>query len=348
MALCQAPCLSKLASQGRTSIKAVSGARAFASVIKQYGSHHVGCLTAGSNGRCVAFQYKACSGTSRRLLVTANASANSESTPEQPRPTVIHSPFLPTLDALTTGGTILLLDKPQEWTSFDVCAKLRGTLKHVTGLKKFKVGHAGTLDPMATGLLIVCAGKATKLVDSFTNMDKVYTGTLKLGENTPSYDAETEVDETLPWEHLTNEDLSQAADTFLGPIQQVPPIYSAIKMGGEALYKKARRGETSATVEIKARAVTIKEFSAWREDETSPFVKFRIECSKGTYIRSLVYDIGRHMGTVAHMTELRRESIGEYSVQEAWDVAGLVDGLQDAKATAAAAAVTDEHKIASN
>eukprot|EP00959_Pyramimonas_sp_CCMP1952_P329652 6901968-Pyramimonas_sp.AAC.1 len=138
----------------------------------------------------LGLHHRARHGVTRTLAVATAADASSA--PEKPKPTVIHSPSLPKMDDLMTGGAILLLDKPQEWTSFDACAKLRGCLKRLTGARKYKVGHAGTLDPMATGLLIICAGKATKLVDSFTNMDKVYTGTIKLGESTASYDAETE------------------------------------------------------------------------------------------------------------------------------------------------------------
>ncbi|KAL3679468.1 hypothetical protein R1sor_022424 [Riccia sorocarpa] len=214
------------------------------------------------------------------------------------------------------GGTVVLIDKPQGWTSFAVCNKLR----HV--LKVQKVGHAGTLDPLATGLLIVCLGKATKLADSYQAMTKVYSGTFRLGEDTPSLDADTEVIDTLPWEHITDEDFERAKQKFVGDILQSPPMYSAIKVKGERLYAKARRGEQ---IDVPARQVTVHDFQITRSSENRQEFHFSVTCSKGTYIRSLCSDLGRALGSYAHLTGLRREKIGSYSVSDAWTVDDLVE-----------------------
>lgn len=221
------------------------------------------------------------------------------------------------------AGEILLVNKPAHWTSFDVVNKIRHTLKHATGVKKIKVGHAGTLDPLATGLLIVCTGKATKQIDSLQGLPKAYTGTLLLGATTPSYDAETEVDETFPTEHITPEMLDEARHQFIGPIAQVPPMFSAIKVDGQPLYKKARKGEK---LEIESRDVTIYDFDLTRVD--LPEVDFRVGCSKGTYIRSLAYDFGRAVGSGAHLTALCRTSIGEHQLSDAWALEDLVAFLK--------------------
>ncbi|KAL2609037.1 hypothetical protein R1flu_027610 [Riccia fluitans] len=214
------------------------------------------------------------------------------------------------------GGTVLLIDKPQGWTSFAVCNKLRHTFKVQ------KVGHAGTLDPLATGLLIVCLGKATKLADSYQAMTKVYSGTFRLREATPSLDADTEVSDTLPWEHIKDEDIQRAKQKFTGDILQSPPMYSAIKVKGERLYAKARRGEE---IDVPARQVTVQEFQINRSPHNRQEFHFRVTCSKGTYIRSLCSDLGRALGSYAHLTELRREKIGKYSVSDAWTVNDLVE-----------------------
>ena len=223
---------------------------------------------------------------------------------------------LPESSAQVPPAFALLVDKPPGMTSFGVVKKVRWLL----GIKK--VGHAGTLDPMATGLLILLLGRnATRQQDRFMGLPKVYTGTLRLGETTASYDAETPVDERKPADHLTDADVEAARQGFVGEIEQQPPIYSAIKVGGERLYKKARRGETNETVAIKARPVTITRFdlTARRGAE----VDFIVECSKGTYIRSLAHDFGEALGVGGHLTALRREAIGPFGVDEAWTLDAL-------------------------
>ncbi|GAX84432.1 hypothetical protein CEUSTIGMA_g11852.t1 [Chlamydomonas eustigma] len=220
----------------------------------------------------------------------------------------------------------LLIDKPIGWTSFDVCGKLRSTLKF-TG--KVKVGHAGTLDPMATGLLIVCTGKGTKACDTFMAMSKSYTGTIRLGEGTNTYDAEARVSERMPWEHITDDEIVQAASSLSGNIMQVPPMFSAIKVKGQKLYDLAREGQV---IEREPRPVTITTFSVKRLKDGDPQeLHFVVECSKGTYIRSLAYDLGRALGTVAHLTSLRRESIGDFNVTHAWEFPKLLTQLSTHK-----------------
>ena len=207
------------------------------------------------------------------------------------------------------GRLVLLVDKPQGWSSFDVIRKLRRLLP------VRKIGHAGTLDPMATGLLICLIGRATKLMEVFMGLPKAYTGTLRLGEVTPSFDAETEVSGRVAWDHLTEADLEAARHLFLGDLTQTPPMYSAVKVDGERLYKKARRGES---VERPPRQVRIDAFDLTRWD--GPDVSFRVECSKGTYIRSLADDFGRALGVGAHLTVLRRTAIGPHRVDAAWTI----------------------------
>ena len=210
------------------------------------------------------------------------------------------------------NGALLLIDKPLNWTSFDCVNKIRGTLKAKLQLKKFKVGHAGTLDPLASGLLLICTGKWTKKIDGLQGMPKQYTGSLKLGATTPSYDAETEEDNQFSIEGITTEKLHAATKQFIGQIQQVPPMYSALKKDGVALYKMAREG---VTIERKARTVTIDTF-----DLTSielPQVHFLVDCTKGTYIRSLAHDFGQALNNGAYLSSLVRTKIGDYSVQDA-------------------------------
>ncbi len=212
---------------------------------------------------------------------------------------------------------VLLMDKPQGWSSFDVIRKLRRLLP------VRKIGHAGTLDPMATGLLICLIGRATKLMEAFMGLKKTYEGTLRLGEVTPSYDAETDVAEQRAWRHLTEADLETARPLFLGEITQKPPMYSAVKIGGERLYKKARRGET---VERPDRQVRIDAFELTQWDEAD--VSFRVVCSKGTYIRSLAHDFGRALGVGAHLVALRRTAIGPHRVEAAWTIEQLEAALK--------------------
>ncbi len=219
-------------------------------------------------------------------------------------------------------GACLLIDKPLTWTSFDVVNKIRTGLKYSLGIKKIKVGHAGTLDPMATGLLIVCTGKFTKKISEYQDMPKEYTGTIRLGATTPSYDAETEPDGTFPVQHITPEMMEQARQQFIGEIDQMPPMFSAIKVDGQPLYKKARLGEH---VEVQPRPVKIYEFEFTKV--ALPEIEFRVKCSKGTYIRSLAHDLGKALRSGAYLASLRRTKIGKYSVDDAWNLEDLVDHI---------------------
>lgn len=211
---------------------------------------------------------------------------------------------------------VLPVDKPAGWTSFDVIRKLR----RVLGVRK--MGHAGTLDPMATGLLIILVGRATKLMERFMQLPKAYDGTMRLGETTPSYDAESEVAERCDTSHLADADLERARKLFLGTIRQQAPAYSAVKVGGERLYKKARRGEDVAPP---IRIVDIDLFKLTGRDDAD--VSFVVDCSKGTYIRSLAHDFGRELGVGAHLIALRRTAIGPYSVEDAWTIDQLIEKL---------------------
>ena len=208
-------------------------------------------------------------------------------------------------------GQILLIDKPLKWSSFQAVNKLKYILKRKYDLpKKFKIGHAGTLDPLATGLLIVCTGKFTKRIAEIQGQAKEYTGTINVGATTPSYDLETEVDQTFPTEHITPELIQETVKQFIGEIDQKPPVFSAIKKDGKRLYEHARAGEE---VEIASRKTTIHEFEITKFD--LPEIEFRVVCSKGTYIRSLAYDFGKVVNSGAHLSALRRTKIGEYSVE---------------------------------
>ncbi|MED6182679.1 hypothetical protein PIB30_030879 [Stylosanthes scabra] len=215
-------------------------------------------------------------------------------------------------------GTVVLINKPKGWTSFTVCGKLRRIVK----VKK--VGHAGTLDPMATGLLIVCVGKATKLVDRYQGMIKGYSGVFRLGEATSTWDADSPVIQREPWEHIKDEDIKRNAASFCGEIWQVPPMFSAIKVGGERMYDKARRGEN---VELSPRRISILQFDIERSLDDRQNLIFRVTCSKGTYIRSLGADFGKAVGSCAHLTALRRDSIGQYSADDAWDFQELEEAI---------------------
>lgn len=230
---------------------------------------------------------------------------------------------LPRYDFL--AGATLLVDKPQGWTSFDVVNKIRYKLKHRLKIKKIKVGHAGTLDPMATGLLLICTGKFTKKLAQFQGLPKEYTGTLYLGASTPSYDTETQVDQTFPINHITPEMIEAARRGFIGDIEQVPPMFSAIKVDGQPLYKKARKGQK---VKVDPRAVHINQFELTRIE--LPEIDFRVNCSKGTYIRSLAHDFGRALQSGAYLTALRRTRIGSFSVENAWDLEKLVEYIEEA------------------
>ncbi|WP_047789967.1 tRNA pseudouridine(55) synthase TruB [Tenacibaculum mesophilum] len=220
------------------------------------------------------------------------------------------------------NGQVLLIDKPLEWTSFQVVNKLRWHIRKHFNIKKIKVGHAGTLDPLATGLLIICTGKQTKNINKYQGQVKEYTGTFVVGATTPSYDLETEINETFPTEHITEELLHKTTEQFIGKIQQKPPIFSAIKKDGKRLYELARKGETT---EIKAREVEINEFEITKID--LPNVEFRIMCSKGTYIRSIANDYGEALNSGAHLSVLRRTKIGDFSVDNAQSVDEFINSL---------------------
>lgn len=209
-------------------------------------------------------------------------------------------------------GQVLLIDKPLKWTSFDVVHKVRNIIK----IKK--IGHAGTLDPLATGLLILCTGKKTKSIDLYQAQEKEYIGTLVFGKTTPSHDLETPFDAEFDISHISEEKINEILPTFIGKIQQVPPIFSAIKVNGKRLYKQAHKGITDETIEIaiKSREVEVTVFELSNFDNF-PALDFRIVCSKGTYIRSLVRDLGKLLGAGAYMSALRRTRIGEFSVENA-------------------------------
>ena len=215
--------------------------------------------------------------------------------------------------AITDEGEVILINKPLRWTSFDAVNKIK------KGCQIKKIGHAGTLDPLATGLLIMCTGKKTKQIDQYQAAEKEYTGKLVLGKTTPTIDLEMDFDAEFPTEHITSEDLQAAVGQLTGEISQYPPIYSAIKMGGERLYKKARRGET---VEIKPRPVTVFVFEI--NAAQFPEISFRIVCSKGTYVRSLVRDLGALVKSGAYMSELCRTRIGEFRLEDAQEVAEYI------------------------
>jgi len=209
-------------------------------------------------------------------------------------------------------GQVLLIDKPLNWTSFQVVNKMRWEIRQAFNIKKIKVGHAGTLDPLATGLLIICTGKMTKQIDSFQGQIKEYTGTITLGGTTPSYDLESEINETFPTSHITKALVEETTAQFIGKIDQFPPIFSALKKDGKRLYEFARAGET---VEIKSRKITIEAFEIISFEANQ--VDFRVVCSKGTYIRSLAHDFGKALNSGAHLSALRRTKIGDYHVDNA-------------------------------
>lgn len=223
------------------------------------------------------------------------------------------------------NGQIILIDKPLTWSSFQAVNKLKYALKNHFDLpKKFKIGHAGTLDPLATGLLIICTGKFTKSISEIQAQTKEYTGTITVGATTPSYDLETAIDATFPTEHITEDLIQETVKQFLGEIDQKPPVFSAIKKEGKRLYEHARAGEE---VEIQARKTTIHEFEITRI--ALPEIDFRVQCSKGTYIRSLAYDFGLALHSGGHLTALRRTKIGNFSAENAFLPDDFVKTLQE-------------------
>lgn len=214
-----------------------------------------------------------------------------------------------------TDGKVLLFDKPLCWTSFNVVSKVKSLLRHRLGIKKIKVGHAGTLDPMATGLLIVCTGKMTRQIASYQASEKEYTGTFFIGATTPSYDLETTPDKEYPTEHIDQALVDTASKGLTGCIMQVPPVFSAVKVDGKRAYTHARKGEE---IDLKAREVIISSFEAKLKNPSE--VEFRVECSKGTYIRALARDFGIALGSGAYLTSLRRVRIGEFHADNAVSV----------------------------
>ncbi|MBN2238061.1 MAG: tRNA pseudouridine(55) synthase TruB [Bacteroidales bacterium] len=209
-------------------------------------------------------------------------------------------------------GELILIDKPYQWTSFDAVRSVKGQAKRITGIKRIKVGHAGTLDPLATGLLLICTGKKTKEIEKFQAQEKEYTGTFFLGATTPCFDLEKEIDHRFDISAISEEQVQNTAQQFLGEIEQTPPIYSAVKIDGKRAYDYARDDQE---VEIKSKKITIYEFELTRI--AIPEIDFRIRCSKGTYIRSIARDFGLALNNGAHLIALRRTKIGDFNVEDA-------------------------------
>lgn len=212
-------------------------------------------------------------------------------------------------------GEIILLDKPYKWTSFDVVNLARNYIRKQFGIKKLKIGHAGTLDPLASGLLILCTGRMTKKIEEFKEFDKEYSGTFLLGATTASFDLEKEVDQTYSWEHIKEEEIIAAAAKYTGTFQQFPPVFSAIKVGGKRAYDYARRDQEFV---MPSKSVTISVFEI--QQIRLPYVDFRIVCSKGTYIRSIARDFGTSLGSGSHLTALCRTRIGPYQLRDAYSI----------------------------
>lgn len=221
-------------------------------------------------------------------------------------------------------GGVILVNKPYEWTSFQAVNKIKVRLKHYFNTKKVKIGHAGTLDPLATGLLIVCVGKFTKKIEEYQAQEKEYTGTFYLGATTPCYDKEKEIDKYYPIDHITQDDIYKAAEAFLGEQEQVPPMFSALKVNGVRAYEFARDNKE---IELKSRKITIKEFEITRID--LPEVDFRIVCSKGTYIRSIARDFGFYLNSGAYLTALCRTRIGEYKLSDAKKIEDIISEYEN-------------------
>lgn len=218
------------------------------------------------------------------------------------------------------SGEIIGIDKPYRWTSFDAVKRVRGAIQRRLGAKKFKVGHAGTLDPLATGVLIICTGKATRRIEELQSGVKEYIAELTLGATTPSYDLETEIDQTYPWEHITLELIQKVLPRFTGEVMQVPPIYSAVKVDGKRAYNLARKGKD---VELKAKPLRIDEIEVAEFEGNK--LTLRVVCSKGTYIRALARDIGEALGSGAHLSALRRTRVGEISIDKSITIDQALD-----------------------
>lgn len=227
------------------------------------------------------------------------------------------------------GGEIFIVDKPYGWTSFDAVKRLRGAIQRRLDVKKFKVGHAGTLDPLATGVLIICTGRATKKIDTLQAGEKEYIATLRLGATTPSYDLEKEIDKVYPTSHITRELAEKVLEKFRGKIMQVPPVFSAVKIDGKRAYKYARRG---TEVELKAKPLEITELELLEfnnDPEELPLMKIRVVCSKGTYIRALARDIGEALESGAHLTALRRTRVGTFTERKALSLDQAVKAIEE-------------------
>ena len=220
-------------------------------------------------------------------------------------------------------GSVLYIDKPLTWTSFDVVNKIRWSLKTNLGIKKIKVGHAGTLDPLASGLVIVCTGRATKKITQFQDLEKVYDAKIRLGATTPSFDLETEVDQSFPWEHISNEMVTRALEKLTGHLDQMPPMFSAKSVDGKRAYTMARKGKT---VELKPQSINIHKLELQSID--LPDLSVHVECSKGTYIRSLARDLGEELKSGGHLTGLRRTRIGPYSVSDALTLDNFIEKIK--------------------
>jgi len=220
-------------------------------------------------------------------------------------------------------GEVFLIDKPLNYTSFQVVKKLRNILKNKFNLDKLKVGHAGTLDPLASGLLIICTGRMTKQISDFQNLDKEYVGTMSIGSTTPSYDLETKIDRTFSTDHVNENLLNTIKNNFIGTIDQVPPIFSAVKRNGKRLYEYAREGKK---IDIKSKKVTINKFDL--KHICIPKIDFEVNCSKGTYIRSLINDFGRDLNSGAHLVSLRRTKIGSLSINNSITIDEFIKNLK--------------------
>ena len=226
------------------------------------------------------------------------------------------------------SGEIIGIDKPLGWTSFDAVKRLRGAVQRRLNVKKFKVGHAGTLDPLATGVLIICTGRATREIERLQNGTKEYIATIRLGATTPSFDLETEIDATYPYEHITEDMVREVLPRFTGHIMQVPPVYSAVKVDGKRAYKYARKG---TEVELKAKPLVIEELEMLPSE--LPELRLRIVCSKGTYIRALTRDIGKALGSGAHLTALCRTRVGDVRIEDCLSVDRAVEEISNCEVT---------------
>ncbi len=226
------------------------------------------------------------------------------------------------------SGEIIGIDKPLGWTSFDAVKRIRGAIQRRLHLKKFKVGHAGTLDPLATGVLIVCTGRATRCIEQLQSGDKEYVATIRLGATTPSFDLEKEIDREYPWEHITREMVEKVLPDFTGKIMQVPPVFSAVKIDGKRAYNLARKGKE---VELKAKPLEISEMELL--DCSLPDVTLRIVCSKGTYIRALARDLGTALGSGAHLTALRRTRVGDTRISGCLTIEEAIEKIANTELT---------------